>query len=95
MIECYILMHAHSSNGEIVFLDFPSGIIPSLGMQLRRKEDGGIWQIVGMGLPIIIDMAKEKIESPYNSSRVWDCLLNAIGHESSLKIHDVLEVVVK
>jgi hypothetical protein len=92
VIESYILKLVHTDKGEVVIIDFPPDFIPHLGMELTNRKDCLRWKIMGIGLPVIIDLLEENIESHYNSSRVWDCLLIPIGHDRHLNKEMILEV---
>jgi len=91
MIESYILKLVHTDKGEVVIMDFPPDFIPHLGMKLINRKDCLEWKIIGIGLPVILDLLEEKIETHYNSTRIWDCLLGPISHNKHLNKEMILE----
>jgi hypothetical protein len=82
--KCIVLDIAHSFKGESVILDFPPGITPYIGMELKANSTNR-WKIAGMGLPVILDVLENKIDTHYNSKMVWDCLLQSMNHKVPLE----------
>lgn len=82
--KCIVLDIAHSQNGESVILDFPPETTPHRGMELQ-DSNANKWKIIGMGMPVILDVLQNKIATHYDSTMVWDCLLQAMNHKVMLE----------
>lgn len=89
---CFILDLAHSSNGESVILDFPSNKTPAIGMTLT-DQGNNLWKIIGIGMPVILDLLRNKISTHYDSERVWDCLIQPVNHKKQLTKGEFLSVI--
>ena len=87
---CKIISLADTSKGMVAILEFSDGIIPHIGMLLRKSNDLEIWKIIGVGMPTLF--RNIKITSTYNSDAVWDCLLETLTPAGSLKEGDELNV---
>ena len=93
MNEGLVLQHVNSKTGEVAIIDFPNDFIPHTGMILTTKDELARWEIIGISLPIIVEMLDGRIKSPFNSVRIWECLLCPINHEKGLLEGDLLRVV--
>lgn len=93
MNEGLVLQHVNSETGEIVIIDFPDDFIPHTGMILTTKVEFFQWRIIGISLPILVEMLNGSIKSPFNSVRIWECLLRPINHEKGLSEGDLLRVI--
>lgn len=93
MNEGIVLKLVNSKGGEIAIIDFPGDFIPHTGMFLTTKDGSYHWEIKGIGLPIIVEMLEGRIKSPFNSVRIWECLLQPVNQNKELFEGDVLKVV--
>jgi hypothetical protein len=88
--RCFIILLAKSEKGEIAILDFPSGSKPRINMILQDKG-GNEWKIIGVSMPVHLDLIPTKIKSFYTSGFIWECLLCPIKKEAHLNVNEFLE----
>ena len=90
--ECFVLRVAHGPRGLVTILDFPPNEKPHIGMTLIKNKNSLPWKVIGIGLPIVLDVLEEKIETHYDNRIVWDCLLNAVDHSEDQTRGDILKI---
>jgi len=66
-------------------LEFSNNIAPGIGTILRNKTTKLEWKVIGVSMPISVELMPEKIETYYGSEMIWNCLVSSISHSQNWK----------